>query len=491
MKANKFYDKRFLYKSLGYIFVFVVLMKLSSGAGFALAIPFAFAAAIRRKPESLMFWILLASVTVLGNYNFMPKGSIYAISNRLLLCGLGVYGGLLFLSETKSKYVTPLLGIFGYLIYAFIPSMGGWAPMVSYLKITMFSLIYMTLIYSANNTIQSKRVDFTKVRSVFLAFAIFILFGSVALLPFPGWASLDAEAIKRGGDSITSLFTGVLNHSQALGPVACALGVFLLGDLMFSIQKPDKLYIALFLSCPVLLYKTSSRTAMGSFLVGCMFLSFFFMQARGIKQTWKSKVVSIALAVGIVGSISVLAIPAMRNQVIKFANKSYSHKAGDQGFNMEQALATRSFLVERQIENIKKKLAIGWGFQVSEEIGLKAAHSTGLILTAPIEKGVWITALLEEGGVIGFIIYVTYFIVAMCILLVRKVYIGAALLFMFHISCLGEFSMFSMSSEGGIWYTLIFMSIVFDAQRLKKKRLVPIYMPFYPPPPPMYRHRRF
>lgn len=462
-----FYDKKTIYKTLAAIVALVILMMMTGGSGFAIAIPFTLIAAAKQKEESLFFWILFACMSILGNSRFMPKDMIYSMSNRIVLCSIGIIGGFLFLSQVKSKYLTPLMGMFAYLIYAFIPSSIGWAPMISFLKIIMFMLIFAAMLYAANNAINRKDYNASHLRSTFLAFAIFIIVGSVLLLPVPHLASLDPEEAIKSKTVITSLFTGMLNHSQALGPVTCVIGVFLLSDMLFNLQKPDKLYIFLLLCCPILIFKTSSRTAMGSFLAGVMFAMYFFVRARQIKARWKNVATSAIMTGVVIVCFATLLTPSLRNGIIKYAMKSYTETASEVRFDSDAMLSTRQGLVESQLENFHRRPAIGWGFQVSEEVGYMAERSTGLILTAPIEKGVWISAILEEGGAIGFAIYVVFLIVALALLIQRKAYMGATSFFVFHVSCLGEFSMFSMSSEGGIWYTLLFLSLVFDAKRIQ------------------------
>lgn len=467
MRQNDFYDIKSFWQSFAVIIAMVALMKVTNGTGFALAVPLAFIAAFRQKEESLFFWILFACMTILGNKNFMPKDFIYSVSNRVMLSGVGLYGGLLFLSQRKSKFVKPFLGIFAYLLYAFIPSSMGWAPKISCMKIVLFSLIFMTMIYAANKAIVDERTSDRKLRSVFLAYAVFIIFGSMLLLPVPHLASLDADAILKSKIIVTSLFTGMLNHSQALGPVTCVLAVVLVGDMLLNLQRADKLYILLLLCCPILIYKTSSRTAMGSFVVGLALIAFFFMRTKQLRHRWKSMAMSVILLTLAFLSVAVLLTPSIRNHIVKFAMKSYSQTAEEVVFDSEVMTSTRQVLIDRQIENFHERPAIGWGFQVSEEVGYMERHSSGLLLTAPIEKGVWVTAILEEGGAIGWTLYVLYFVIATCMLIKRRAYMGATAFLVFHVSCLGEFSMFSMSSEGGIWYTLLFLSLVFDAKRLQ------------------------
>ena len=101
---------------------------------------------------------------------------------------------------------------------------------------------------------------------------------------------------------------------------------------------------------------------------------------------------------------------------------------------------------------------------------MKYIHRKGIMsyISAPIEKGVWPTAVLEEGGIIGFILFAGFLVVAMAILYRKHAYCGLSVLWTFMFANLGEFSFFSMSYVGGFYWMLVFTGLVLDGQRMKK-----------------------
>lgn len=468
---NKAYDLKVVLKYLALLLSICAVMIPTDGAGFVAFVPFVLYALFMKKVDKLAFWMILTCASPsLGSY-IMPKGMVFGLAYRLLMVVIGAFGALLMLSRKPTKELTPLFGIFFYLIYMIIPSSQGWAPMVSYMKLVLFIGFYMATIYIATESIAQAHIDMNKFRNVILAFALFYVFGSILVYPFPMISQMNAQELLETGTLVTSLYKGVTNHSQTLGMVSCFWVVFLYVDLIYNVRKPDKLYIALLLCSFFLIYKSSSRTAMGTAVVCMLIATWYMMRMRGIGTRWRSKVVSGMIGFVALCGVAVLALPGLRGSIVKFALKYMDDSAGALQFDAEYALSTRQHLVDVQMENFHKKPTIGWGFQVSEQVAEMAAHADGLILTAPVEKGVWVTAILEEGGVIGEIIYCLYAICALTLLVKRRAYFGATIFWAVHISNLGEMTMFAMSSEGGMWYMFLCLALMFDAKRNRELAL--------------------
>lgn len=91
--------------------------------------------------------------------------------------------------------------------------------------------------------------------------------------------------------------------------------------------------------------------------------------------------------------------------------------------------------------------------------------SIGQLLSAPVEKGVWVTAALEEGGILGFLLLVLFFVVACIQLWERQAYVGLSVFVVMIIMNLGEFVMFSMTSTGGLVWAMIFCGLALDSQK--------------------------
>jgi len=92
-------------------------------------------------------------------------------------------------------------------------------------------------------------------------------------------------------------------------------------------------------------------------------------------------------------------------------------------------------------------------------------------LTAPIEKGTWVTAILEEGGAIGMGLFIIFIIAVLVTTYRQKCYVAFSCTVVLLLSNLGEFTMFSMTYMGGIMWMVVFCGLAFDLQRLKKGKL--------------------
>ena len=274
------------------------------------------------------------------------------------------------------------------------------------------------------------------------------------------------------------------NHSQALGPMLGVLLTVVFGDLVFSVKRWDPLYVALLVIGSFLIYKTSSRTGMGTFVAGIAMVIWLFMNARKVGMRWKGKVMSGLFFLGIIGTVIVISVPSIRERAVGFALKVGTKDSAvtTRDVTFKSVTSTRQGLAEAAMANFRKKPFTGNGFQVSEDMQHQKRTRLVDYMSAPIEKGVWPTAVLEEGGVPGFVLFAGFLICCFTILVKRHAYIGAAALWVFTVVNLGEFNFFSMSDTGGFEWALVFAAVILDGQRMKNVGLevwdVPIEVVF-------------
>lgn len=473
MKLNDVYDKKVLMQGLFGLLLLVVAMKATGGVGFLLIFPLVLMG-FSKNNTGLLFWCILATtVLTMTNPNIAPKGSIFAVANRLTYLLVGGVMVLQVVGQRASKLMTPLLALLPYLVYMAIVSSVGWQPIISYLKLTLFTIVFFAF-YSVGNAATARaNLGVAQLRSIFLCFAVFLIVGSVCLIPFPGIATLSADFYIMQGLPIPegSLFTGITLQSQALGPITAVVSVMLLADLLFSVKKWDKLYLLLLLLSPLLIYKTGSRTAMGTYAAGLFFVTMVFMHARGIGAKWKGKALSALFLIGMLGGLAFMATPSMRQSAAQFIFKTRGQEIAKESQTYENLVYSRQGLIDRAVANFHESSWIGNGFQVSEMQQDIRVTSWKQLLSAPIEKGVWVVAVLEEGGVFGMILFCLFLIIAFYSLLTRQAFIGAAVLFVFIVSNLGEFTFFSMSSLGGLLWAMVFLGVAMDAARLKQETM--------------------
>ena len=465
-RYNPYYNPKLLRYCLVMFAVMLVAMRVTNGWGFAVIIPFALLALTRNRPALFLFYVMLSISAVVLNTAITPKGATFFIEQRAMMGAFGFLLATKVAGQRNSPLVKPFLLLVFYLFYMVIPSLQGWVPVVSIMKLLLFGVIYLAFYGAANLAATSSRSGIRDVRSVVLAIVCPFVIGSVLLIPFPAISMMGAEELL-ANPNVQSLFKGMTSHSQCLGPIVACIGTIVFSDLMFGIRKPDKLYIVILFCCPLLVWKTSSRTAMGAMLAGMAFVMFFFVNARGISSGWKRKVMNAVLGAFVVLVIAVLCAGGTE-KIKKFIVKRGYTEGGM--VNTEKVIGGRMAMSDRQFANFRKKPLMGNGFQVSEELADRLTGPWYTMLSAPIEKGVWVSAILEEGGAFGMAIFLTFVVVTLSTLIRRRAYTGASALFVFLISNLGEFTMFSMSYAGGFVWSLIFAALALDSARSREQR---------------------
>ena len=471
MSLSEQYDRKHLFKCLLWIGIVLGLMRVTGGAGFAIVIPFVLYSALARKTEALFFWLLVAVCTLVVNPHLVPKGGAFSLMQRSVMLFLGCAMAINVMSYPLHGILRPYAGMIVYILFMALSSMQGWSPKISYLKLVLFTLVYFAYVGVSNQVGINPQVSSRRIRSVMLAIAIVFILGSVALVPFPGLAQMSAEDFELGKVDLanfTSLFMGMTSHSQCLGPIISVLGVILLGDLLFSIKKADPVYILMLCCCPYLVYLTSSRTGMGSYVLGQLFVLWVFMNARDQGTRWKSRVMTIAMVL-LTSIIVIFAfVPSVQDKAAKFLMKTGNDEAGP--LTTEAITSSRMGKVEEALYNFRKSPLLGNGFQVSAEMK-NQKHGGLAILSAPIEKGVWITAVLEEGGIIGCFIFSTFLVACITKSVKRHAYIGASCLFVITMTNLGEFTFFSMSYAGGITWAMVFVGLALDLRKMEDENM--------------------
>ena len=476
--GSDLYDHKALIRYGFKVILMMVAFKASGGIAAALAAFFAFGALIQRKPVGLMFWVMFLTVSSTGNGAIFGRSAISVLTVRVTLVLMTfLVAGKVFGSRS-SRAMTPFWGILLYGIWECISSLKGYEPIVSYLKLTLFFCIFLAMYGVANEVNASSRVNARILRSAILSIVALMVFGSVALIPFPAIGQMSGEeAVEAMQNGAVSLFRGMCSHSQALGPMMGVLGTFIFADLAFSIKKWDKFYVTMLLSCMVVCVKTSSRTGMGTLIAGLGLVTFLFMQSRGVGARWKNRVVSMMSLLAILGAVAVVALPSIRERVTQFALKTKAGKGARAEVTVENMFSSRQGKIDEAMEGFRRKPLIGNGFQVAYEMQFE--HRSGLMayLAAPIEKGVWIYAILEEGGIIGFIFFTGWLLILFPTLYRRHAYVMLATFFAFMMANVGEFCIFAMTYVGGFYWTLTFAAGTLDVQRMKGQNIPVFFVP--------------
>lgn len=467
------YDHKALVKYTGTLVALVALYYGSRGYG-ALILPvLTILALVQRKAIWLMFWVMWLTMSSVGNNVIFSRNLVTMMVTRVTLVTLTFLVIPRVFSSRSSRPMMPFWGIIPYLLWECLSSLQGYEPVVSYLKLFLFFCIFLAMFGVVNEVNASTRVNAKIVRSAILSVLGMMIVGSVLLIPFPGLSQMVGEdaqkllAIQAG--EIVSLFCGMCSHSQAMGPLAGIAGTFIFADLVFSIKKWDRLYMFMLLCCVIICYKTSSRTGMGTFVAGCGMTTLLFLRSRGVGRGWKTKVMSLATGMAILGAVAIIAVPNLRQGATNFLLKT---KSGEkQSLSFENITSSRAGAKDLAIQGLKRSPFLGNGFQVSWE--MQYEHRSGLAsyLAAPIEKGVWIYAIVEEGGIVGMILFCGWLLYLFPVLIKRHAYEIACVFFAFMVANMGEFCIFSMTYIGGFYWTMVLAAGALDVQRMKGQKI--------------------
>ena len=471
MELDKFehYDIKALLSYLLLALVAIVFWKVNSGVGAALVALFVIFSAVHQQPVQIMFGVLFIAYTLVSNYHILVGSVVSVIIVRTTLMLLTVIlvpeltGG-----GKDSRLIIPLWGVMFYLMWEALISIQGFNPIVSYLKLFFFLSVFCAMYCVANTVNRSSKTNAKLFRSAILAIISLIVIGSALIVPFPGLSQLTGEeAIELilAGEGV-SLFMGMTSHPQALGAVVAIIETFVLADLVFSIKKWDKFYILLLLLCPFLIYMSSSRTGMGTLIAGVGMVVFLIMRGKELGAYWKGKLIMVINIIVIFIAVAICAIPSIREKTANYALKSRKNSAVRE-ISMEYMISSRQRLIDESIRNFRANPIMGNGFQVSATMLSKKYSGFLSYLTAPVEKGVWIYAVPEEGGIIGMILFCAWLFVLFKLLILRQAYIGASVFFAFLTANFGEFTLFSMSYLGNICWALTFSALCLDLQRIK------------------------
>ena len=468
------YDHKALIKYGVWLLGLTALIHFSKGYAAPAIALMALFSLVRRKPIELLFLVMFLTLVGIGNGRIFSRSTVAMISTRSTLVVLTfLLVGKIF-NSPKSRIMAPIFGIMGYICWEIVSSAQGYAPVISFMKLFLFFCIFLSMYGIANEVNASTRANARVLRAAIMSIVALCAIGSALLIPFPGISLMERGSIEAqvAGEAV-SLFCGIASHSQAMGPLAAILGTFVFADLAFSIRKWDRFYLALLLACPLVVYKTSSRTAMGTLIAGWGFVTLMVIQSRGVGARWKQRLMTTGVAVMILGGIVGAVVPGVRERAVGFILKTRGSDTRE--VTMENVISSRQEKIDDAVRGFRQKPILGNGFQVSAEMAGQKRGSIKDYIAAPIEKGVWIYAIPEEGGIIGMILFCGWLAYLFPTLYRRKAYVMASTMFAFVVANLGEFSIFSMTYVGGFNWILVMAAGVLDVARLKDQKVVPVF----------------
>lgn len=461
---NRVFYKQVL-KQLTLLLASLVLTRFSQGAWLGVMTLMGLVWALSGKPGKALSMYMMIICMVGINPILLPAGKFlgYVVRFGPLVIGLAL---MLKGASMPGQARVPLGMLMVYLVVAAISSMNGWAPMVSYLKIVNF-LIFILGFWGGIHTLSYDWNGIMELRATFMAFAIFLILGSAALLPFPGISTLSgfqlamregnleaANAAMKSLEGATPLFCGVTKQSQIFAPLTGCMVAWLLADMLFVEQKFAKFHLAMMGIGVILTYWSGSRTGLLTLMVGVMMVAMYLPNKISLPFNIKRRLKAGVAAMLALGMVAAVASEIMNGSISQWLRKTDDVEEDTRSLS-EAVTSSRQGLIEESMRDFRRNPVFGSGFQVAESTAeLVARSGSGLVISAPIEKGVLPVMVLGETGVVGSVVFALFLVSFYMASARRSLHTTASLFTVFLASNMGEATFFSPGGMGGLLWAI-------------------------------------
>ncbi len=484
MLKDPFYKGAF--KAFVFIVLYIAASRFTYGVVPLLLVLVGCAAAFRGKSGRAICCYMLLPFTINISSAILPKsGPLWPITLRFGTMALAI--ALCFsASKRHGSNRLPFFGIVPFLMSACIGSATGWMPMVSYMKLVNY-FFFLLGIWVGTQNLQDRPKDLALLRATLFAMTAFIILGSLAVLPFPSisYATSLGYAMAEGGaaaataafrdivrDGGKTLFCGIMNHSQALSPILALSFAWLLCDMLFVEKRVRLPHVALILLAMPMLYMTRSRVAFVTLVSSLAMIYLYAIRKIPIAHAVKRKI-GAGMTLFMAATVAAMAVMEVRdNTVSKWLRKTQDVDTDAQTRSLTEAMtSSRQGLMEYSMYEYRRNPLFGSGFQVAE------SHRTmlkgqGLVLSAPIEKGVLPVMVLGETGIVGAVLF-TFFLISFYATATRKrLYVTITMFTLLLASNMGEASFFSPGGIGSVlWILSVCGGFVIDTILLCERRM--------------------
>ena len=419
---------------------------------------------------------------VVMNPFILPKNGVTGMVLRLAPMAITV--ALVISGSTRrGNHQIPLGLIYLYLLVAVFCSMGGYYPLISYLKIINCLILFMGLNLGFRN-IDKRPGEVMTMRQFFLVITSFVIWGSVFLLvfmPSAGYlASMRAMTWKGESEAVAAevlaqaglkLFCGVTNQSQCLATVLPCSLAWLACDMFFVEKRISKFHVLTILAGLPLVYMTRSRSALLTSVMAASFLYFYCINKVNIRPSIKRKMRTAMMMFGVV-VVMAAGVMEVRNQSISKWLRKSEDVAGDERTLGEAFTSSRMGKVDDNLADFKSSPIFGTGFQVTESMKYTFAHHDGLILSASLEKSILPLMVLGETGIVGSIFFWLFIITFYATCIKKRYYCCATLHTVFCVTNMAEATYFSPGGAGGyMWVLCVGGGFIIDMVSLYHRRM--------------------
>jgi hypothetical protein len=477
-------------KLMAMMVVSVVLARFSAGF-FLVGIIFAgmWCAFTEKFGWAIACYLFLTFCVSINPILLPPNGIQWSIIYRF---GPLMIALILIISAARrsGNHRIPFGGIIPFLVIACISSVNGFFPSISYMKLISYFL-FISGLWLGTQNLQNRPNDMFIVRATLLAMIALVVYLGLAFIPFPAvsystslrgalayggveYANEIAKEITGDSSYASSLFCGILNHSQALSPVAGLSFAFVACDMLF-IEKRFRLphLITLALLVPIM-FMTRSRLAFMILAASLVIINFFTVRKINVTRRVKQ-----AMSNGMLAFTALVMIFAVVMEVKDHSISRWLRKTDDLGGDTrdlgEALTQSREGVMERSMWEFRRSPIFGSGFQVMLEHQYMFKKGE-MVFSAPIEKGVLPVMVLGETGVVGSIFFAFFVLSFLVTCMSRKLYVTLTMFLLLIVSNMGEATFFSPGGIGGVLYILSIvggfaLDSVLKAEKFKQQQV--------------------
>lgn len=377
------------------------------------------AAFANRVSIALSAFILLPFIMVF-NPILIPKSG--------MLWGLTLRGGPLLIGlclattsqRRRGNYKLPLGMLWVYLFVAAICSVQGYVPMISYAKLVNFGLFFWVICETTKN-LQTERLELFRLRAFLFGLTALLFLGSLVSYSFPAISTMnglemmkenlgaDIELVDETIRSIggAKLFVGLTNQSQTFAGVASCSWGWLVCDMLFVEQRIRRPHMVLICLAPVLIFMTRSRMGLLIMITFGVFLYFYSMQHIALPKYVKNRIHGLLTILLLLVMIILVVGESRTHLVTRWLRKTDAVATDERGLT-EAVTSSRQGLIAQNMRDFRRNRLLGSGFQVAASHVDRYKGTRGIIITAPLEKGILPLMVLGETGILGALFFLLF-----------------------------------------------------------------------------------
>lgn len=425
----------------------VALLLINKGGDAGAAVFFLILTAmVFSSPQNAFKAIAIAGLGLMLHYSLVPKSLVWTPA-RLVLpflvllrfsFDLARLGTTLFASPTYVAFVLYVA------VMAMCSIISGWYTQIALLKLANFWAV-SSAVLAGVVVLRRMRVDLTEWFVSLIAAAT--MMGMLAII-------LGIHDNFRGA---SKAFVGAFLHPNCHSVYGSLFVTMLASTFLLGEYPRRRIVLPMLIIWVMFNIWSKSRASMAASIMGFLVLMILAQPFRN-RFGWRlhvnvrpSQVFGFILAVVAIGGVVDLATQgSVSRPIIAFINKSADPELTT--IDTEQVLASRQGLIDLSWKNFQERPLTGIGFQVATN---DAFIKNATWLTAPAEKGFLVTAVLEEGGIIGATAFVIFLVCFFGELAAARNVPGIAMLAAFLTSNMAEVTFFSPGGSGAFGWLMI------------------------------------